>query len=28
VLLSVQLEDRSSFQRNVASLRPYYTQFG
>lgn len=28
VLLAVQLEDKSAFQRSVSSLRPFYTQFG
>lgn len=28
VLLAIQLEDKSAFQRSVSSLRPYYTQFG
>jgi len=28
VLLSVAVQDRSAFQRNISSLRPFYTQFG
>jgi len=28
VLLSVAAQDRSAFQRNISSLRPFYTQFG
>lgn len=28
VLLSVAVQDRAAFQRNISSLRPFYTQFG
>jgi len=28
VILSVQLEDKVLFQKNISALRPYYTQLG
>ncbi len=28
VLLSVEQQDKASFQRNISALRPYYTLFG